>query len=295
MSWQTILISNPSKLSIKNNNILLKQADTEPTIIAISEVSVIVIDNPQVLLTAVFITSCAKFNIVVIFCDNKHTPVGVYYPYYQHSRHAKNTLTQINCGRVLQNKLWQKIIKVKIQNQQSVLQLTTKNNNSLAHIINQVQSADKTNREAYAAKIYWSILFDNNFLRSDVANSINSALDYGYSIIRSTMTRSIAASGMVPAIGIHHKSELNAFNLADDLIEPFRPFVDLLVYKNIDNLSSDILSKDNKVALVNILNENVYCNNKKTTMLTTITTCCQSLLKAIYNKDVSCLLLPSIV
>ena len=292
MSWQTLLISNPCKLSIKNGNILLRSLQDEDAIIAISEVSAIVIENPQVTITAVFMSCCAGNNIVVIFSDEKYTPIGVYHSFYQHSRMTKHAFLQNNWSQAFKNRAWQKIIKAKISNQQQTLiKITKQPNKQLALIVSKVQSADKNNREAFAARIYWKSLFEN-FKRNNTKDIRNSALDYGYSIVRSAIARSVSASGFIPAFGFHHKNELNAFNLVDDLIESFRPFVDFEVYLLNQVNSSTKLTYQMRVDLVNILNKQVVFKQEKITLLNAIQKVVFSLLSASECKNIDLLLLP---
>lgn len=306
MSWQTVLISKPCKLSIKDNNILLRRLEDEAVTIAISEVATIVIENPQITLTAVFMAHCAKYNIAIIFSDEQYTPIGVFHAFYQHSRMTKHAFLQNTWSQTFKKKAWQKIIKSKIHNQQQTLiKITKQPNKQLALIASKVQSADKTNREAFAATIYWKILF-NHFKRNNTNDVRNSALNYGYSIVRSAIARSISASGFIPAFGFHHKNELNAFNLVDDLIEPFRPFVDLEVYlfnlsmsDTQENTQEDTqedtqekLSYEMRIKLVNIVNKQVMFKDEKTTLLNAIQQMVFSLLRASECKNIDLLLLP---
>lgn len=292
MSWQTLLISNPGKLSIRNSNILFRCLENEDTIIAISEVSAIVIENPQIVLTAVFMAHCASNNIAVIFADEKYTPIGIFHSFHQHSRMTKHAFLQNSWSQSFKNRAWQKIVKAKIINQQQVLsQITKQENKQLGLIAAKVQSADKTNREAHAAMIYWRALFDN-FKRNNANDIRNSALDYGYSIVRSAIARSVSASGFIPAFGLHHKSELNAFNLADDLIEPFRPFVDFEVYLLSQTNTDSQLNHQMRVALVNILNQQVMCKDVETTLLNAIQQMVFSLLKSSECNNIDYLLFP---
>ena len=295
MAWQTLVISNPAKLSIKNNNILLQQIGNEDTKITISEISAIVIENQQVVLSAVFMQLCAMHNIVVIFSDDKYMPIGIYQPFCTHSRTTKNTLRQINWGQVLKNRLWQKIIKAKISNQYQVLyHLNQQKYNTIYAMINKVQSGDKTNREAYVAHLYWRALFAS-FKRSDEQDMRNIALNYAYSIVRSAIARSISASGFIPAVGIFHKSELNAFNLADDLIEPFRPIIDLMVYRILQTKKFTQFDHDIKIALIKVLNIKVRINQEITTILNATRQSVASLIKVSQHKHSKYLLLPCCV
>lgn len=292
MSWQTLLISNPCKLSIKNGNILLRRLADDDATIAISEVAVIVIENPQITMTAVFMTCCADNNIAVIFTDEKHTPIGVFHSFYQHSRMTKHAFLQHNWSQAFKNRMWQKIVKAKILNQQQTLTIITQQpGTKLKLIAAKVQSADKTNREAYAAIIYWQALFEN-FKRNNVDDIRNSALDYGYSIVRAAIARSVSASGLIPAFGFHHKNELNAFNLVDDLIEPFRPFVDDAVYALNKTNQNTELTYQMRIELVNILNKQVKFNGQITTLLNAIQQMVFSVLSAGECQNIDLLLLP---
>ena len=292
MSWQTLFISKASKLSIKNSNILLKQVEESDVVIPIDEISVIIIENLQVTISAIFMQCCAEKNIVVIFVNDKFLPAGIYLPLYQHSRTTKNTLLQISWSQPFKNRLWQKVIKTKISNQHEVIQhIRNTDIPKFKNIIANVQSGDKTNRESYAATLYWTYLF-KNFKRNDDADIRNSLLNYGYSIVRSAIARSVCSGGLIPAIGIFHKSELNAFNLVDDLLEPFRPIVDLHVYGIIKKTEIKKLERKIKIALVDILNKKIEIDNKQTTVLNAIQQCVFSLLKASERKNANYLLLP---
>lgn len=219
-------------------------------------------------------------------------PIGVYHSFYQHSRMTKHAFLQNNWSQAFKNRAWQKIIKAKISNQQQTLIKVTKQpNKQLGLIVSKVQSADKDNREAFAATIYWKSLFDD-FKRNNTKDIRNSALDYGYSIVRSAIARNVSASGFIPAFGFHHKNELNAFNLVDDLIEPFRPFVDFEVCLLNQLNSSTRLTYQMRVDLVNILNKQVVFKQEKVTLLHAIQQVVFSLLSASECKNIDLLLLP---
>ena len=295
MGWQTAVIPKPGKLSIKNKNLLIKSEAGSETKLAIDEISAIVIEERQVTLTAPFLSTCAEKNIALFVCDEKYIPSGVLLPFHTHSRFSKNSYLQINSSKPFQNRLWQIIIKQKILNQSKVLQLTSSNSSELlANLSKRVQLADKTNQEATAASLYWRSLF-NDFFRG-MPEVRSRALDYGYAIIRGAIGRSISAGGFLPAFGVFHSNDLNPFNFADDLIEPFRPFVDIEVFfiygKDISEPLKYNVEKEDRVRLISLLNKEISFKGESTTILNSIDEMVFSYGRALKTKDPKELILP---
>lgn len=271
MGWRTIIISKPSKISLKNHNFLYSPIDSEDIVVPIIDISVIILETHQVTITSALLSYMAEKNILIFSCDKKHTPNGIFTPFHQHSRFSLMVHLQTKWTEPFKKRLWQQIIQQKIFNQSSVLKKLGKNKEykELINISNKVKSGDSGNIESYAAKAYFSYLFED-FNRRDVSDWRNSALNYGYSIIRGVIARDLSASGLIPALGIHHKNQLNSFNLADDLIEPFRPFIDKEVFvmqkdENIPKICE--LKFEHKVRLVEILQKTVFINDEKFTLL----------------------------
>lgn len=256
MSWRSIIISNPSSLSIKKNQLVIKQI--EESKIPLEDISVIIFDTSQVNLTGCFLSSAAKYNIAVLSCDEKHMPCAIYQSFHQHSRQSRMTHLQNSMNLPLKKQIWKLIIKQKITNQGSLLSLYNYADHGLVSIASSVKSGDTTNREAYAARIYFSMLFSAGGRHG--SGGISLALDYGYAIIRSSIAQQLVAYGLIPSLGIFHHNELNAFNLADDLIEPYRPFVDQYVLSQ-GSIFTEPLSKENRQILVQIILENVKIKN----------------------------------
>jgi CRISPR-associated protein Cas1 len=213
-------------------------------------------------------------------------------PYNNHSRTLKVLKNQINSTEPLKKRLWKNIITYKLKNQAEVLQLARKKESMILKAMsNKVFSGDTDNKEAQGARIYFKALFDN-FTRED-EGWINSALNYGYTIIRGAIARSVSAYGFAPAIGIHHRNELNNFNLADDLIEPFRPIVDLWVYNNRSEDKLE-LSKEDKYNLVELLNYDMIICDEKHSVLNAIDLTVQSLSISFEKNNHELLKLPSL-
>ena len=234
MGWRSIVITQPTKLSIKNKQ--LKITQDEEWSIPVEDISSIILETPQINISSKVMSLIADNKIVMYSCNDKHLPNGVFIPFASHSRELKVLKGQLDSTESFKKRCWQKIIIRKILNQSEVLRICDKNVMSeyLKKLSQNVNSGDKENKEAIAAKEYFITLFGKDFNRN-YENIYNTALNYGYSIIRGAIARSIATYGYIQSIGIHHKSELNNYNLADDFIEPFRPIVDLWVITNINS------------------------------------------------------------
>ncbi len=251
MSWRTVVISSKCKLSYKNNYIIVRNDDIK--MIHLSEMNTLVIDTTLVSITTMLLCELLDRKIKIIFCDEKHNPKGEVMPYYGNHNTSKKVMQQSKWDDEIKSLVWQKIIKQKISNQSRVLKINQKQNfDKLMEYYNDVQINDSTNREGHSAKVYFNSLFGMNFSRG-LGGDINSALDYGYAILLSSINKEVTSNGYITQLGINHKNEFNQFNLSCDLMEPFRPVVDKLVYQNKDFT----FDKDFKYKLINILNEKI--------------------------------------
>jgi CRISPR-associated protein Cas1 len=299
MKLKTIFVTEKNYLSLKLNNLIIKSENRE-TSIPLSDISVIMLDNPQIAISASLLSKIADSRITLFTCNDKHTPNGIYIPFNTHCRFSGISRLQIELSEPFKKRCWQKIIKAKINNQFEVLKSKgLKNHVVLERLRDTVLSGDSSNLESQVARIYFQSLFDN-FVRVNKPNKIyadirNIALNYGYSIIRGAVARSIATSGLFPSIGVHHDNQFNAFNLADDLIEPFRAFVDIVVfdkYRTLSNFNIEFTKKD-KADLLLILQNKVVFNGKRETILFTCGLAVQSYAKAVKNNKPDDLLFPS--
>ncbi len=292
MSWRSVIITQPTKLSIKNRQLQITQ--DENFSMPLEDVSTIVLETPQISLSSKAISMMADNKIVMYSCDDKHLPNGIFIPFACHSRQLKIINQQLNCSESFNKRCWQKIIIAKITNQAKVLNLCNKNlmSEHLENLAKNVNSGDTKNKEAIAAKGYFSSLFGKNFNRN-FEDINNTCLNYGYSIIRGAIARSIVSYGYLPAIGIHHKSELNNYNLVDDFIEPFRPIVDLWVKTNINENTE--FDKYVRAELVNLLNVDVFIQGKLQLVNNAINIMIASYTTAINQSDYKKLELPEIL
>ncbi len=220
------------------------------TQVSLDDIDIVIVENQQTTITSALLSNMAQANISVIFVDDKFVPSCISIGLYKNSRTTKIQRSQVAIKKPRLNRLWRDIIYAKILNQGDVLN-TIKDDNYLYYLLKKINSGDKNNVEAVGAAYYFKELFGKDFCRSDIKDNRNIALNYGYSILRSSIARHSVAYGLNPTFGMWHSSELNSFNLADDLIEPFRPIIDKYVLKHINK---DIeISSSHKQDLVGLL------------------------------------------
>ena len=262
MGFRNIKIDSHVKLSIKNQQLYIETDILRQ--IPLEDINCIIIENQTVTVSAYLLQKMADMGITVYVCDEKHLPNAVLLPMVRHSRHFKILKYQIEAGKPLQKRLWQQIVVRKIRNQALCLAyLDLDGSEELMKMCKEVQSGDRTHVEAKAAAFYFKSLYGLGFSRGN-DHVINSALNYGYAIVRGLIARSIVCYGLEPSIGVFHHSELNNFNLADDMIEPFRPLVDLYVSQNYDvaEIDSD-LTPERKRDIFGIINYDMDVKGEK--------------------------------
>ncbi|MEG3030275.1 MAG: type II CRISPR-associated endonuclease Cas1, partial [Oscillospiraceae bacterium] len=253
MAYRNVFVSSAAKLSLKNNQLIVF-TNMEYTI-PIEDISTLLIESSQVNVSSALISKLSDNGVCIFFCDEKHTPNGVLIPFNVHSRKLKVLQLQLEIKKPLQKSIWQDIVVQKIINQGKVLKLCGKETyKEIVSISQKVLSDDVSNMEAVSASKYFKDLFGSGFSRGqDIVT--NARLNYGYAILRGAIARSLVVYGLEPCIGVHHKSQLNAYNLADDIIEVFRPMVDLAVY-NLETAQpqeNENLSVKDKQILYNLL------------------------------------------
>jgi CRISPR-associated protein Cas1 len=279
--------------------VILFYDDNSEIKVTLKDIDFILFDNTQFSITGKVIELLGKNNIATLFIDDEFTPTAILIPYHRHSTMTEIANTQISLTKEFKEKVWQDIIISKIQNQAKVLKLCQNNKfNELERLALQVQLYDKNNDEAQSARIYWRAIFGNpRFKRAQGAKDLdNSMLNYSYAIIRATMARNVSASGLLPVFGIWHSNKYNAFNLVDDLIEPFRAFVDLYVKllrkKYPNEVILDVKLKRELVAVLNF--EYVDINNGTTNLLKAIELFVINYKKAMIKDDTSLIIYPTI-
>lgn len=258
MSWRNIIITKPARLSLKQNHLVVKQE--EEVSVPLEDVSVIVVETPQALITSRLLDELARKSIPLFTCDPGHLPSGLFLSFHQHSRFLKVMKGQLEQTLPFRKNCWRLIVKQKIKNQAICLDILNKEcGHELRAIASEVKSGDPDNREGMAARVYFNSYMPSTTRQED--NTVNAALNYGYTIMRGAVARSLTAYGFMPAIGLHHRSEVNAFNLADDFMEVLRPVVDLWVGQNVEE--GKIFSIKERSALVSLLNSSIMMDFEK--------------------------------
>lgn len=254
MLKRTLLFTSPVYLSLKNEQLVVCFKDTpdDKRTIPIEDIGFILIDNPMVSITMPLINALADNNVALIFCDEKSMPNAMLQNLDTHSLQCEILNKQIAIGEVLRKNLWKQTIEAKIKNQSKLLMKLGKDGNVLKPYYSNVKSGDADNREGAAARIYWMRLFGNDFVRDRNLSGINSLLNYGYTILRAATTRALMGAGLLPAIGIFHHNRSNAFPLADDIMEPYRPYVDEIVYGMFNDGMTE-LNQKSKSSLLHVL------------------------------------------
>ena len=254
MLKRTLVFSNPMILSLKNRQIVIayKESQDEKITVPIEDVGVVLLENQQINITLPLLNALAENDVQVVICNNKGMPNAMIQSMNSNNLQCENLRNQIDCGEVLKKQLWKQVVEAKIRNQASVLDSIGEDGKILKPFYRNVRSGDVDNREGVAARIYFQNLFGESFVRNRDEPGTNALLNYGYSILRAATCRAIVASGLLPAIGICHHNRSNAYPLADDLMEPFRPFVDGIVY-NLIMRGEDDLTKDVKHELISVL------------------------------------------
>ena len=254
MLKRALFFSTPYCLNLRNGQMVIhtREAPDIQKSVPIEDIGFVVLEDQQTSITLPLLNALSDNNVAVIFCGENRMPNAMLMNLDSNKTQGESYRAQIKAKETLKKGLWKQIVEAKIRNQSALLQKLGRDGSKLKPYYMNVKSADADNREGIAAKIYWSELFGTDFIRSRDGLPPNNLLNYGYTILRAAVTRSIMGSGLFPAFGIFHRNRYNAFPLADDLMEPYRPFVDELVY-NLHNQGHEQLTKEVKGQLLRIL------------------------------------------
>lgn len=284
MGWRTVVISSRSKLELKLNYLVVRAEETKRVLI--DEISVLVVENTGCSLTAALLECLWRKKIAVIFCDSRRNPGAQLLPLYGSFDTSHKVHLQCNWSQESMRTVWSEIVKEKIRKQSACLRRYDElAADKLLTYIPDVTEGDETNREGFAAKVYFNALFDESFSRGEETFT-NACLNYGYAIIMSAISREIVANGYITQIGIFHKNTFNQFNLACDLMEPFRPLVDSIVAEFPVELV-DGMSSTEKQLLLEVLSKHVFIDEVCYTVLNAMTIYVKSVLDALEANDSS--------
>ena len=254
MLKRTLVFSNPMSLSLKNCQLVLafKDDPDNKMTIPIEDIGVVIIENQQVNITIPLMNALIEGNVQVVVCNDRGMPSAMLQSFESNNLQGENLRNQMNAGEVLKKQLWKRIVEAKIRNQAALLNKVGQEGDILKQYYRNVKSADSDNREGIAARVYFSELFGESFIRDRTLPGINALLNYGYTILRAATARALVSSGLLPAIGIFHHNRSNAFPLADDIMETYRPYVDEIVYA-LSMQGKMELTKDVKADLIQVL------------------------------------------
>ncbi len=293
MIKRIIDISHKAYLHLKHHQLLIDQQNKIVEQVPVEDLGILILQHPAIVLTQQVIIACQKNNVVIVFCDDKHLPYSVILPIAEsHTLHNKILKQQMIITEPIRKRLWQQIVQAKIQQQEKTLAVLNKQSTHLQRLAKQVKTGDSGNCEAIAAQAYWKLLFGKDFRRNTDLEGINSLLNYGYAILRAMLARSICGAGLHPTLGLFHKNQYNPLCLADDLMEPFRPWVDRKVYLMAQKNEVEI-NQHNKLSLLGLLSETVIFNHKKMPLMVA-THYLMADLKRCYNREQKKLLYPEL-
>lgn len=292
MLKQTLFFTTPVRLSLKNNQLMVSWKDSADVVMRpIEDIGFVIIENQQVAISVPLLNALVKNKVCVIFCDDKHLPSGSLVGFDINSTQAETVKLQVAVAEPKKKRAWQQVVEAKIKNQATLLAKLGRNGDKLKSCYSNVLSGDSSNQEGHAARIYWKELLGKDFLREPQGPPPNNFLDYGYSILRAAMARAIVGSGLSPIFGLFHKNRYDAFALADDLMEPYRPYVDEVV---MTLQGQTDLTKDNKMELLSVLTADVGMDKMTRPLQVALTMTTASLLRY-FKGEVTRLSLPKIV
>lgn len=254
MLKRTLVFSNPMTLSLRNGQLVLVYKDDpdNKVTIPIEDIGVVIIEHQQVIITVPLMNALVEGNVQVVMCNSRGMPSAMLLGFEGNNLQGENLRNQMDAGEVLKKQLWKQIVEAKIRNQAALLNKVGQEGDRLKPYYQNVKSGDTDNREGIAARIYFSELFGESFVRDRTLSGINALLNYGYAILRAATARALVSSGLLPAIGIFHHNRSNAFPLADDVMEPYRPYVDEIVY-DLAMQAKQELTKEVKAELIRVL------------------------------------------
>lgn len=281
MSWRIVVISNRSKLDFQLNYLVVRQVEEKKKVF-IDEIAVLIIESTAVSLTAALLNELSKRKIKVIFCDEKRNPSSELIPHYGVYNSSDKVVEQFEWDRIMKEVVWTEVVRDKIVKQASLLKKhgIDKANNLFDYVL-ELQLNDRTNREGHAAKVYFNALFGHGFSRGQ-DNAINACLNYGYSILLSIFNREIVLNGYLTQLGIFHRGKTNPFNLASDLMEPWRPLIDDYVY----TMKPESLTPDVKYEIISLMSERVNIDNKNYSVMDAIKIYCRSIFDSLNENDI---------
>lgn len=281
MLKRTLFFSNPCRLSVKDKQMVVLLTETGETKTAtVEDLGFVVLEHQQISISLPLLDKLVKNNVAVVFCDRAYHPASMLLNLNGHHLQQELFSHQIKAGTPLKKNLWKQTVEFKIRNQAGLLKMLGKEFNKVSYFAANVKSGDTENREGTAARAYWPLLFGVSFIRERYGISPNNMLNYAYAVLRAAVARALAGSGLLATLGIHHHNRCNAFCLADDVMEPYRPFVDGLVYRLYNTIEdTSELTTEIKMQLLEILTVDVKLSGQKRPLMVALSNTTASLAK----------------
>jgi CRISPR-associated protein Cas1 len=281
MIKRTIYFGNPAYLSFKNKQLVVTKPDMDDyrVTVPVEDIAILVLDNAQITITHQLIQALQDNTVAIISCDKSHLPASIMLPIAGHHIMTERMRKQIDVSITLKRQLWKQTIEAKVRNQAILLEKLDKDAGRLYYLLDKIEPGDKTNIEGRAAAYYWKELFGVDYLRDRYGEIPNAHLNYAYSIIRAVVARALVSTGLHPSFGLFHSNKYNIYCLADDLMEPYRPFVDELVYNLYINgdITDDFLDTKQKASLLKVAACDVLIDDKRSPLLVAVSRTTNSL------------------
>ena len=289
MIRRTVEFSTPgTRLSVSHGQLVVERPDLPKVTRPIEDMGVVIVDDVRATYTQAVFLALLEAGATVMVTGRDHIPVGMMLPINAHHVQTQRHRAQIETKAPVRKRVWQAIVRAKISQQSAVLRHFTGTDSGLEPIAQRVRSGDPENLEAQAAQRYWPRLFDKSFRRDREAGGVNALLNYGYAIVRAATARAIVAAGLIPSLGVHHKHRANPFCLADDLLEPYRPYVDWRVRSLLeenDDAVPALSERSTRAVLLSLLNETIHLAERREPLLLALHTSAASLSRALTGGD----------
>jgi CRISPR-associated protein Cas1 len=287
------LSSGPARLSVEHRQLVIERKDHPRATVPCEDIGVLLVDHPAVTYTHGVFTALTEAGAAVVLCGGGHLPAGLVLPLAGNTVQTERYRAQIEAGAPLKKRLWQALVAAKLSQQATVLHAATGDDGGLEALAGQVRSGDTDNREAQGAQRYWPRLLGKDFRRHRTGPPPNPQLNYGYMVLRAATARALCAAGLLPTLGLHHRNRYNAFCLADDVMEPYRPYVDLKVHGLVkDGVVGEEVDRPIKEALLGLFNETIEVGGRNSPLLLALHATAASLNKSLADGEAN-LALPS--
>ncbi|MCY4055771.1 MAG: type II CRISPR-associated endonuclease Cas1 [Cyanobacteria bacterium MAG CAR4_bin_6] len=290
MLRKTVEFSTPgTRLSVAHRQLVIQRPDLPKATLPIEDLGVVIVDDVRATYTQAVFLELLNAGATVLVTGRDHLPIGMMLPLDAHHVQAERHRAQVQASEPVRKQAWQAIVRAKINQQAAVLARFNEGHNRLTAMARKVRSGDPDNLEAQAAQRYWRLLFGPEFHRDREAEGVNALLNYGYAVLRAAVARAIVATGLIPSLGVHHRHRNNPFCLADDLLEPYRPYVDwrvrLLVDSNGAAAVPRVCERETRAALLSLLNETICVGRRREPLLLALHTSAASLCRALTGGD----------